>query len=70
MNVAKTMKELVEGKGITYTFISSKTGISVDAISKSFHGKRRLTADELVAICKYTNIDLNDIMANEKNSAA
>lgn len=63
MNVAHKVKDLIDGKGITYTFISSKTGIPVDAISKSLLGKRRLSADELVAICKETHIDLADILS-------
>lgn len=52
MTVAQKMKLLIEQKGITYTFISEKTGIPVDALSKSFLGKRRLPADEMISICR------------------
>lgn len=61
MNVASKIKMLIENRGITYTFISSKTGIPVDAISRSFLGKRRLPADEMVLICNATGIDLNEL---------
>lgn len=61
MSVAQKIKILVDNKGVTYTFISSKTGISVDAISRSFSGKRRLPADEMIAICDAVGIDLNDL---------
>jgi len=68
MFVANTLKQLIENKGITYTFISAKTGMSVDAISKSLLGKRRLAADEMIAICQATSISLNDLLAAEKAS--
>ena len=58
MTVAQKMKLLIEQKGITYTFISEKTGIPVDALSKSFLGKRRLPADEMISICREVGIDL------------
>lgn len=61
MTVAQKIKALVDSKGVTYTFIASKTGIPVDAISRSFSGKRRLPADEMIAICEAVGIDLNDL---------
>lgn len=61
MTVAQKIKEIVDSRGITYTFISSKTGISIDAISRSFSGKRRLSADEMLNICQVVGIDLCDL---------
>lgn len=61
MAVAERLKQLVDNKGVTYSFISSRTGIPVDAISKSFLGKRRLPADELVNICNVVGIELNEL---------
>ena len=61
MTVAQEIKSLVDEKGISYTFISAKTGIPVDAISKTFMGKRKPTADEMIAICSVTGIDLSDL---------
>lgn len=61
MQVAEKLKALVEERGITYTFIAERTGIPVDAISKSLRGKRRLPADEMVAICKLMGVDLRDL---------
>lgn len=63
MAVAERLKQLVDNKGVTYSFISSMTGIPVDAISKSFLGKRRLPADELVDICNVVGIDLNELQS-------
>lgn len=61
MAVAERLKQLVDDKGVTYSFIASKTGIPVDAISKSLLGKRRLPADELVDICNVVGIELNEL---------
>ena len=61
MNAAMQLKQLVEERGVTYTFLSNKTGISVDAISKNFMGKRRMLADEMISICAVMGINLNDL---------
>lgn len=63
--VASTLKKLIDDKGITYAFISKKSGIPVDAISKSLLGKRRLAADEMIAICQAANIGLPELIAAE-----
>ena len=60
MTAAERIREIIESKGISYTFISEKTGIPVNAISRSFLGKRRLPADEMVAICGVIGVDLGD----------
>ena len=64
LSAAQRIKEIIEGKGVTYTFISSKTGISVDAISRSMSGKRKLPADEMIAICEAVGIDLCDLQGD------
>lgn len=61
MAVAERIKNLVDSKGITYTFISEKTGLSVNQISRSFMGKRHLLADEMISICAAAGIDLSDM---------
>jgi len=61
MCVAEKLKSIVEERGTTYTFLSKRTGIKVDAISKSLSGKRRLPADEMIALCRALDVDLNDL---------
>ena len=61
MTVAEKVKILLASKGVTYTFISEKTGIPVDAISKSLSGKRRFPADEMISICNAVGIDLSEL---------
>lgn len=60
--VAQRIKRIVDDKGVSYTYIANKTGLSVDAISKSFLGKRRMTADEMISICAAVGIDLADLV--------
>ena len=60
MRAFERLKQLIDDKGITYTFISNKTGIPVNTISRSLSGQRKLPADEMISICKATGIDLSD----------
>ncbi len=62
MCVAEKLKSIIDERGTTYTFLSKKTGITVDAISKSLSLKRRLPADEMVAICRVLDVDLGDLI--------
>lgn len=61
MNAAQKLKRAIEERGVMRTFISKKTGIPLDALSKTFSGKRRLTADEFIAICGALEIDMNSM---------
>lgn len=69
MTVAERIKELIDSKGVTYTFIAEKTGISIDAISRSMLGKRRLPADEMISICNAIGIDLKELQVGREHSA-
>ena len=60
MRAFERLKQLIDDKGITYTFISNKTGIPVNTISRSLSGNRKLPADEMISICTATGIDLSD----------
>lgn len=62
MSVAKTLGETVRNRGVMISFISRKTGISVDALSKSFAGQRRLSADEMILICNALGLDVHDLI--------
>ena len=61
MCVVDTLKKEIESKGITYTYISNTTGISVDKLSKIFLKKRKLQAEELILICLSTGIDIDKL---------
>lgn len=61
MSAATRLKQLVDGRGIRYTFIADKTGIPLNSISRTFLGKRKLTADEMFSICEATGIEPTQI---------
>lgn len=60
MTAAERMRKIIESRGISFTFISEKTGIPVNSISRSLSGKRRFPADEMILICHVLGIDLGD----------
>lgn len=62
MSVAKTLSETVRNRGIMMSFISRKTGISSDALSRSFSGQRKLSADEMILICNAIGLDVHDLI--------
>ena len=62
MNVIRTfLSQLIESKGVTLTFISKKTKLSVDTLSKSINGTRKITADEFIKICKALEVSAEEI---------
>lgn len=61
MNVAEKIRRITDERGVKYTAISQATHIPVDALSKSFLGKRKLLADEMLAICGFLHLDMGDL---------
>lgn len=45
------IKEYLEEKGISQTFISKKTGIPLPKLNLALNGNRRLTLEEYTLIC-------------------
>ena len=58
MSAAERIKSVVESRGIKLTAISQATGIPIDAISRSFLGKRKMLADEFISICRFLDLDM------------
>lgn len=69
-HAAETIKRIVDDRGISYTSIASKSGITIDAISRTFRGQRKLSADEMLKICKVVGIDLHDLFAPDTGQQA
>lgn len=63
-SVANVLGNIVANKGISYSSISAKTGISIDAISRTFLGKRKLAADEMILISKAVDVNIAQIVDN------
>lgn len=51
MEVGVKIKEYLEEKGITQTFISRKTGIELPKLNLALNGKRKITVEEYSIIC-------------------
>ena len=68
MQAIPRLKEIITDRGIKYTTIAAKTGISVDALSKAFRGKRRMSADEMISICNAVGVTPNELLEEETNN--
>ena len=51
MEVGLKIKNYLNEHGISQTFISRKTGLSLQKLNRSLNGFRKLTFDEYVRIC-------------------
>lgn len=59
--VADRIKDIIDSRGIKYTFIAEKTGMPVDRISKLLNRQRRMLADEMLSICGVIGINPLDL---------
>lgn len=58
-NTGPRIKKYLNEKGITQAFLSRKTGISEDVISRILNGNRNMSAEEYFLICEALNVPLN-----------
>lgn len=59
MRVHEQLNSYVEERGIKQSFISEKTGMNKDLVSRVLRGDRKLQADEFLKICEVLDIDPN-----------
>ena len=59
-NITQAVSAFIKDKGIQVSTISRKTGISRDILHNSFSGKRKLRADEYLAVCDFLEKDPKD----------
>lgn len=57
MSVNDCLKNYVDMIGIKQSYLSEKTKIPADTISKILNGKRKMTAEELLLVCDALHID-------------
>ena len=50
IDMASALKWFLKSKGIKMTFVSEKTGFSIDCISKTLRKKRKFSANEMMSI--------------------
>ncbi len=65
MNINLKLKQIVDERGIKQAYISEKTGMSADCISRILNSTRKITGEELLNICELLNIDPREL----KNTA-
>lgn len=63
MRTNKLLAKIVEQRGIKQIYISEKTGLSADVISKILRSERKMTAEEFLAICDALDINPNEFRA-------
>lgn len=51
MDTATEIKEYLNKNGISQTYVSKRTGISLPKLSMALNGVRRLSLDEYALIC-------------------
>ena len=58
-DVTKAISEFIKDKGFQIKIIAQKTGVSQNVLYNSFSGKRKLRADEYLAVCDFLGKDPN-----------
>ena len=62
MVVQSKVAQYLEERGIKQSWLAQKTGLTDNMISGILNGKRKMTADEFVRICKAIGKNPNDFM--------
>ena len=57
------IKKYLDEKGIKYTYIADKLGLSKSVVSAMLSGRRVINAEEFVSICNVLNVE-TDYFAN------
>ena len=60
MAVIEVIKERLHRDGTSQRHVAIESGINEKVLSRSLTGKRTLTGDELVAICRALHMDIAD----------
>lgn len=59
MGANEIIKAYIEDNGIRQSFVAKKIGMPPELLRRSLEGKRRLQADEFIAICEVLSLDLD-----------
>ena len=65
MATQSKVADYVRNMGIKQNWLAEKTGLTESIVSDIFRGKRKMTADEFVCICKALGKNPNDFMEVE-----
>ena len=59
MDCNKKIADYLKDHGITQKYLVIKTGIEPEKVSNIINGKRKITGDELIAICNVLGLTLD-----------
>lgn len=59
--IVDLLNKKITDNGIKQSYISKQTNIPVDTISKILSGKRKITAEEFLKICKVLDVRQSEI---------
>lgn len=65
--IRKFLVNYISERGIKQSFISEKTGLTADTVSKILSGRRKILADEFLSICRALDIpqsEMNHLISN------
>lgn len=57
--VGLRIKKYLDEKGIKYSYVADKIGMPMNIFSPLLSGKRKMTAEEYLLICKAIGVDAN-----------
>lgn len=57
------LKEIINERGMKYTFVSEKTGIEYQRLMRIFNQNATISGSELICLCKILEVDQADLMA-------
>jgi transcriptional regulator with XRE-family HTH domain len=61
----KKIKNYLNNKGISQTFVSNKTGIPISTLNAALNGNRKILAEEYFLICQALEIPLDTFVKEE-----
>lgn len=60
MQVHEVIKKNITDRGIKQKFVADQIGIPPELFRRSIEGKRKIPADEFVAICNVLSLQMSD----------
>lgn len=65
---AKMIKSYLDENGIKYSYVAKQIKMPINQLSAMLNGKRKMSADEYISICKSLGLPL-DYFATDCNKA-
>ena len=62
----KKIKDYLNNKGISQTFVSNKTGIPISTLNAALNGNRKILAEEYFLICQALEIPLDTFVKEDE----